>query len=704
MSDPVVTANAPAGRTAPAETPAHVPTGDAPIRGEALLRRLEPLALRIEAAIAGSIPERLNPLARTGAIALALLLVATATGILLLPFYAASPGDAHASVAAMMTAPFTLGLLRSLHRYSSDGAVFFGVIHCVRLLLARRLGGPRAIPWATGAVMLALVILVGWLGYWLVWDDTGALIAWETARALDGLGLFGEPIERSFLTDSGLSATLFFVIFFAHVLLPLALAILLWLHVMKLPRVRLLPSRALTIALMVVLVAGSLLLPAPLGPAAAMSELPGSIRIDAWYALPLALTTRLGALEALALFTAATLLLAALPWLLAKRRPRVAEVHASSCNACSQCVSDCPYGAISLVPRGGLPGRAELVAEVEASRCVGCGLCSASCEPGGIGLPWMGSIAERNLVDEWVSEDVASGSPPVVAWICEEVASASLRMHGATGRVPGGPDLRVVLVPCAGFVHSLTIERALRRGARAVLLVSCPDGACRYREGASFLRARLLGQREPALRSEMIGDMRVRLVEAGAMDTARLLREADAAKSARGIELPKRPGHLRASLTAAALVLGFSPAFLLSDLRLTLPLAEHGELVVSFRQPGRIAELCRDLSPEEVAALPPHMRRTRECERARVPVTLRVLLDGEPVHESSHEGAGLWNDGESVALIRLTPGTRRSLVRVEIEDGTDSEGVAFADEREITFKRGSRRVILFDRNGGFSWQ
>ncbi len=692
---------------------ANIAPGEAPLRGEAVLRALERPWRRLEGLVGRGLPESANPLTRTGAVATAMLLIALVTGIVLLPFYVPSPSGAHASMRAMEAAPLTLGLLRSLHRYSSDGAILFAAIHLLRLLVARRVAGPRAVAWATGAFMLAVTVLVGWLGYWLVWDEAGALVAMATTGALDSLGVFGEPLARSFLTDRNLSATLFFVVFFAHVLLPLVMGILLWLHVMKLPRIRLLPSRGLAAASLAALVAVSLIVPAVAGPAARMDVLPSHVSIDAWYLAPLALVPRVGALGALLAVVAGTIGLAALPWLLRRRgRDRVADVHASSCNACEQCVTDCPYDAIRLVPRGGLPGRAELVAEVNPARCVGCGICSGSCEPGGSGLPWTTSIQERSLVDEWVSADVARGEPPVVAWVCAETAAPSLRVSSRTGRVSAGAgspleSARVVMVPCAGFVHALTIERALRRGARAALILACPEGSCRYREGDGVLTERLLGTREPSLREAKVDPSLVHVARPAVVNERVLARElARCASDPGGGERRRRgggPTRARVALTglALALVLG-APMAALSFVGTSLPIAEGGELVVSFRQPGTVAELCRDLSAEEIAALPPHMRRTRECTRARVPVRLRISLDGREVHASAHAGAGLWNDGESVALVRLYPAPGEHVVTVEIGD-QPGDGFSLRSERAVRFERGRRQVVLFDRTRGFEW-
>jgi coenzyme F420-reducing hydrogenase delta subunit len=46
-----------------------------------------------------------------------------------------------------------------------------------------------------------------------------------------------------------------------------------------------------------------------------------------------------------------------------------------------------------------------------------------------------------------------------------------------------GSRVRFFPLPCSGRIESLHLMRALEAGADKVYLITCPDGACRYREG-----------------------------------------------------------------------------------------------------------------------------------------------------------------------------------------------------------------------------
>ena len=223
------------------------------------------------------------------------LIIATATGIVLLLWYRPSVHLAHASVEGMMVAlPWTAGLLRSLHRYSSDVAMFFALVHALRVFLERRFTGARWLAWVTGVAAVITLWFVGWTGYWLVWDTRAHGVAVGTAKALDVLPIFADPMGRSFLTDSSLNSLLFFVVFFLHMLVPLAMGVFLWLHIARLSRARFLTKAPLTVWVTGAMILLSIVYPADTEAPARMTAIRDSFEMDAWYLLPLAFTDRLG--------------------------------------------------------------------------------------------------------------------------------------------------------------------------------------------------------------------------------------------------------------------------------------------------------------------------------------------------------------------------------------------------------------------------
>lgn len=688
-------------------------TGEAqaqpPVRGERGFRLLDAGLSRLERAVQ-IIPERLNPLAQTGAVANVSLIIAILSGALLLFWYTPSVQGAHSSLDGIRGLTVAQ-LLRSLHRYSSDACVFFVFLHALRAVSLRQLAGARSLAWITGFILVFLLWMTGWSGYWLVWDQRGQQVAVGTARALDVLPVFIDPLSRSFLTDAGVNSLFFFVVFFIHMLLPMAMGIALWLHIARMSRPRFLTRLPLALWIVGTLLALSVIAPAVSAPAAHMAETPQRFTMDWWYLLPLALTDRLGGGALWAIFTVTAALLFTAPrWLVRRgrdgsKRPVPAEVDTSKCNACRQCTEDCPYGAIRMVKR--TDGRKwPAHAEVIADKCIGCGICAGSCDSSGIGLAWLPAVAQRARIDGWLA---AAAEPTLIAFVCAESGGRGLRLDADTGRCAQLPGYRVIDIPCAGWLHPLTVERALRRGAAGVLVVG--GTGCSYREGAQWTEQRLAGQRGTAMRTDKVDASKVRWVQVTPGATREVIAAAAALRAevtgapaarepvrARG-DRPVTPRVVLAGLavSAACATLTWLP----SDLPYATAASEDPELVVSFKHPGVKSETCRKLSAEELADKPVHLRQETVCERSRAPVRLRVTIDGKPRMERSYTPSGLFEDGNSIAVERLSLSPGRHLISLDIADSHE-EVWNYHDEREVTFEAHRREVVLFDR-GSFAW-
>ncbi|HQY63177.1 MAG: hydrogenase iron-sulfur subunit [Myxococcales bacterium] len=676
-----------------------------PVRGEAWLRAGESLFLRADRALSRFLPEHLNPLGQTGAIANTTLIVAIASGVLLLFWYRASVHDAYDSVHAMDSARFTSGFVRSVHRYSSDACMLFVVLHALKLFFARRFGGARWLAWITGAALIAALWIVGWLGYWLVWDERARQVALGTARMLDALPVFADPLSRSFLADDAVSSLLFFVVFFVHMLVPLGMGVMLWLHITRLSRPEFLTGRTLTAWVLGSLAAISLALPAVTAAPARMAVAPSGFTMDAWYLAPLALTDRLGAGALWAIALVAGLAVYSVPWSFLRRgerRATTATVDLPSCNACVHCHDDCPYDAIRMVPR--TDGRKfTLQAEVDPAKCVGCGVCAGSCDSGSISLPWFQVVPLRARMDAWVDAAVKASEAPLVAFVCAESAGAALSPD-ANGRCDALPGYVVLPVPCAGWVHALSVERALRHGAAGVLIVGCGPGSERYREGVKWAQVRMAGQREPSLNLTKVDPARVRVAEVFRGDHAGLARAAGELR--RGVVPPTGAtggvGRLVAAGLAAAAVVALA-TWAGSRVGYASPKTAP-TMVVSFKHPGSVGEQCRELTEEEKRSTPPHMRPAKVCERRRVAVRLRVTIDGVLRSTTTHAPRGLWSDGNSMTVERLEVPEGEHRVRVELGDTPDSSEWNHVDERAMTFESRTSRVVTFNKLEGFQWR
>ena len=450
-----------------------------------------------------------NPLYQSGTIAVVLLLVLLATGLWLIFFY--KVGAPWASVRRITDDPWTGNWVRTVHRYASDAALVAVLVHGLRMFLQRRTWGPRALAWISGVVLLGLVLLCGVTGFVLVWDGFGRALAVESARILDALPILSEPVSRAFTGERPVPGTFFFLTLFIHVTVPLGLGLALWLHVSRLARPTLLPPKAVSRAVIVALVVAAVLAPIGLDPEGTAFRLPERITVDWLYGGWLPLTGPLPRWSVWVLALAATGAL-----LLVPRWTRPAEgtrppsvVDEAICVGCWQCSWDCPYDAISMIPRS--DGRAEVVARVDPARCVSCGICAGSCAPMGVGPPGRAGRDQVERVRGYLGGPERTPGE-LVAVACRQGAGALEPVLRAEGTV-------VYPVDCAGNLHTSVVELLLRGGAAGVLILPCHPRDCRNREGPKWLEQRLYHGREAELQAR-VDRRRIAVAAAGMTDRA----------------------------------------------------------------------------------------------------------------------------------------------------------------------------------------
>ena len=125
---------------------------------------------------------------------------------------------------------------------------------------------------------------------------------------------------------------------------------------------------------------------------------------------------------------------------------------------------------------------------------------------------------------------------------------------------------------------------------------------------------------------------------------------------------------------------------------------------LSFSHAGSLREPCRTLSPEELEALAPNMRSGVDCPRERVPVTVELEIDGEPVYQAALSPSGLAHDGPSSAYERFEVPPGRHHIRVRLRDTPRERG--FDHERTATVRLASRQSFVIDFRaelGGFQF-
>ncbi|NNG04299.1 MAG: hydrogenase iron-sulfur subunit [Inquilinus sp.] len=481
-----------------------------------------------------------NPLHNLGALGFFYYWIVAVSGVYLYIFFDTGTTEAYDSIEYMTHDQWYLaGVMRSFHRYASDGVVLFMAVHMLREFSLDRYRGVHWFTWVTGIPVLGFVFIAGITGYWLVWDKLAQYVAIASTEWFDWLPIFGELISRNFMTPESLDDRFFTLLVFMHIVVPLFLLLVLWIHLQRVSRPKINPPRGLAIGTFLMLLALSLVKPATSHGPADLTTVAAVVRLD-WFYLglyPLLDYWSNGAVWGV--MTVLTVLLAALPWMPPMRRAAPAVVDLAHCNGCTWCAEDCPYTAISMERRSdGLPFDSEAV--VDPDLCVICGICVGSCPSAtpfrrtgllstGIDMPDRPLDALRKSIDE-AGRMPAEGNRVIVFGCASGPDIAHLGLAGVSA----------IALPCVAQLPPSFIDYALSRGkADGVVLTGCREGACSYRFGLGWTIERIERTRDPRLRGRVARE-RIACLWLGIGGTRQLAREIDAFAS--GLE-PLQLGH-----------------------------------------------------------------------------------------------------------------------------------------------------------------
>jgi coenzyme F420-reducing hydrogenase delta subunit/Pyruvate/2-oxoacid:ferredoxin oxidoreductase delta subunit len=459
----------------------------------------------IERAFDAAFGARANPWRHLGSLAWLLFWIVAASGIYVYVAFDTRADGAYASVERLSSNAFPAGALaRSLHRYASDAFALVVILHLAREWLLGRYAHFRRFSWVTGIATLAFVWLSGVGGFWLVWDGIAQYSLVATAEWLDALPSLGE-LARNFDVGAKVTDRFFSLLVFLHIGIPLLLLAFMWLHLQRLARAQTAPPRALAYGTIGALVALSIARPVGSVAPADLAAVPRELPLDWFYLGAHAFADVAGAAALWLVAVGLTLALIGIAWLSREARaprPRAAIVDLRNCNGCGRCFADCPYLAVTMVPR--TDGRPHaLAAAVDASLCAGCGICAGACPSStpfrstdklatGIDLPQAPITALRASLDVALARMAAmpGADAPRIA------------VFGCTGAIDGLDDARTAAFAllCAAQLPPSFVEYALRAGADGVLVAGCRECDCAFRLGDRWTEERFAQAREPHLR------------------------------------------------------------------------------------------------------------------------------------------------------------------------------------------------------------
>lgn len=127
-------------------------------------------------------------------------------------------------------------------------------------------------------------------------------------------------------------------------------------------------------------------------------------------------------------------------------------------------------------------------------------------------------------------------------------------------------------------------------------------------------------------------------------------------------------------------------------------------ITLSFGHAGEKTSACRRLTPEEIAALAPNMRRPMDCPRGRVSLLVELWLDDEILYQASLPPSGLAGDGASSVYERFVVAPGRHRLAARLRDSRREEGFDYALEDDVELAPGQHLVVDFRAGtGGFKF-
>jgi ferredoxin/coenzyme F420-reducing hydrogenase delta subunit len=445
-----------------------------------------------------------NPMQHLGSLTIFFCWIVLISGIWLLIFFRTSVDGAFESVRYLTQEQWYLGgIMRSLHRYASDGAIVTIVLHIGREFSRDTYRLTRWFSWVAGIPLVWMIFLLGITGYWLVWDELAQYVAITSSELLDAIPIFTGKMAANFLRDAALSDRFFTLMAFLHLIgLPIFLVFGIWLHVFRLKSPDINPPTRLMAGTLAALLLLSLLAPAPLQDKADLSLATSVVQLD-WFYLhvyPLAQLWSPSAVWVL-LFGISLLLLLA-PWLPPKRAGGAAVVDLDNCNGCQRCDDDCPYDAIRMQPRTD-GKRYELEAVVDPDLCSRCGICVGSCPTAtpfrrqavlvpGIDLPQLSAQSLKDAIDT-----ATTMHPSILTFAC--AGSDELRWLQKNAK----PHVKVA---CAGQIPPSYLDYILNGNLSDRILITGCGGSCQYRFGSNWSEQRIARTRDPHLRRRIGAD------------------------------------------------------------------------------------------------------------------------------------------------------------------------------------------------------
>ena len=286
-----------------------------------LQQTLRWMFMRIENVFNVAFGDKLNPFYHLGTISFWQFWLLLVSGLYLYIFADTGVHDAFESVERITHDQWWAGgIMRSVHRYATDGMILTMLLHMLRHFAYDRYRGFRSFSWLTGVALLWMIYIAGVNGFMLVWDKLAQFVIVATAEWFDVLPMFNGTLIRNFLYVESVNSRLFTLLAFMHIGIPLIIAFIMWIHVQRVPRAHINPPRPIAVAVTLMFLVLSLAKPIlSQGGEANLAVVPTDIEFDWIELVVLALVYEMNPLHLWFWVIGLSVLFFLVPWLPPKK-------------------------------------------------------------------------------------------------------------------------------------------------------------------------------------------------------------------------------------------------------------------------------------------------------------------------------------------------------------------------------------------------
>ena len=166
-----------------------------------------------------------------GGMTLLLIGIQIASGVLLLLYYRPSAQEAFESVRFIMTKVQFGWLVRSVHAWAANLAIFCAMVHLFSAFFLKAYRPPRELTWVSGFLLLALLFGFGFTGYLLPWNALSFFATKVGTEIAGAVPIVGKPMQVFLRGGGDVSDVTLTRFFWLHIaILPLSLAAILSMH------------------------------------------------------------------------------------------------------------------------------------------------------------------------------------------------------------------------------------------------------------------------------------------------------------------------------------------------------------------------------------------------------------------------------------------------------------------------------------------